>query len=289
MKTAQIKSVHNMILDFIGFGGTGKTTFINQLYDSLKKEGCNVEIYDRPSFNNPKSIFRWSTKIIFNPIVLIEAYKLLQLINKENHGRNDFTYIETLKRISLYSEKRNHSKNNIILSDEGISIYLQHLKLQGVDSTLKSLLPEYLISLHVSEKERLSRVFKRGGEVARRKIYEDDERLDVLISHFHIFIYHGDSNDKILSHFLNLNEHSFSPKMSEVDLELFINKQTRILSKEQIEIVETLEYIKHQTHLNYINSMNNYGVQTRRYDVSYLENTETAVKALTKELLEKYN
>lgn len=271
-----------MIIDFLGFGGTGKTTFIKALESQLKVHKIKTDIYDRPNFKKPLSVVKWMTYLVLNPYIFIAASRLFLLIKGQ---QKDFTYLETLKRITLYGGRSKHNSDKIILSDEGLSVYLQHLKLPNVDANLKSLLPEVIVSLHVSEKERLSRLYARGGEIAKRVRYVEKSRFDVLELHYQIFRYHNADDDAIFKHFVNLNTHSFEPKLSEGEISSFIRTQERVLTEELVLRIEALESAKRSTHVHFVKVMQNNGVKIYRFDVSNRHLLELSVEELTQDLI----
>ncbi len=253
-----------MIIDFLGFGGTGKSTFLRALYAKLKSEGYEVEIFQRPVFKNPISIFKWCLFLLLNPSTFVKARKLIKLIKQE---RSDFKYLETLKRISLYSLSSNHTSQKIILSDEGLSIYLQHLKLKNIDYNLKKLLPEVLISLYVTENERLYRVYERGGLVAQRRMFDGDQRLEILKKHALILLSNNDN--RLYEHFKNLNNTCFLNAYNEVQLkkyaDIFEYEGVSIFMRNSIKEDERNKFINH---LNLIDKYNALGIKTFRFNTS---------------------
>src|SRR5690606_7877646 len=73
----------SMIVDLLGFGGTGKTTVKNKILINVKSHSSAITEYERPNFGNIKSMLKWGLFVLSTPSTLIKAYKLLKFLKKQ--------------------------------------------------------------------------------------------------------------------------------------------------------------------------------------------------------------
>ncbi|MDX8361119.1 AAA family ATPase [Cytobacillus sp. IB215316] len=254
---SHIKNFHNhndMMIEFIGIPGVGKTTLSHMLAKSLSVKGFHV---NEPTYkiNSKKKLFKKITKLLYIMKILLTAPKIciyaIHIILK-THQRSYNDFIKTVSNLLYVIAiiKANSTKKGIHILDQGFvqalwSIeYSAHQLIKPLD--LKQLIemvhskPLLIIDLHVKHTEVLKRLHQRKTNYSRLEKYF----LEALPNHI-----------KISNEILNQLKHDIS--MTNID-----EKKLKILSlsndsNEQLDINTIVidQYIQEQC----LNSFRSYG------------------------------
>ncbi|MDX8363746.1 AAA family ATPase [Cytobacillus sp. Hm23] len=196
---SHIKNFHNhndIMVEFIGIPGVGKTTLSHMLAKSLSVKGFHV---NEPTYkiNSKKEFFKKITKLLYIMKILITAPNIciyaIQIILK-THQKSYKDFIKTASNLLFVIAiiKSNSTKKGIHILDQGFfqalwSIeYSAHHLIKPLD--LKQLLemvhskPLLIIDLHVKHTEVLKRLHQRKTDYSRIEKYF----LEALPNHIQI-------------------------------------------------------------------------------------------------------
>jgi hypothetical protein len=191
--------ISEMIIEFIGLPGTGKTTYSNELANRLKKRGIDVKCY-KDVVMIDKSSNIWFLKYIYKYLIFMVLnfqmfIPIIYLCIKKPKFLTKYRRLIFLFKLIYFVKYSENKQRNLILMDQGLVQYLwslfwyeNNIDEKFVEKFIKRFRYNYKIILIGTNKNLLfQRIKSRNDPNDLLKSFDDIELKRILNSNNQYF------------------------------------------------------------------------------------------------------